>query len=101
MQTKELINVLWGDHADSARYGSSLRNLIVDIRHSLSELEIQNFFVSEYNNFRINPEAINCDYYDFLEGNPTAIKNFAGEFMSQYSWAEETAGFLEMKVLKK
>ncbi len=101
VKTKELITALWGDHADSARYGSSLRNLIVDIKHTMNELEIQNFFITEYNNFRINPEVITCDYYDFLEGDKTAIRNFAGEFMSQYSWAEEVAGFLEQKALKK
>ncbi len=99
--TKELISVLWGDNADSARYGSSLRNLIVDIKHTMNELEIQNFFVAEYNNFRINPEVVKCDYYDFLEGDQNAIKNFAGEFMSQFSWAEEVVGFLEQKALKK
>ncbi|MBO4731542.1 MAG: hypothetical protein J5597_01870 [Spirochaetaceae bacterium] len=98
--TKELISVLWGDQADSARYGNNLRNLIVDIKHSLNELEIQNFFIAEYNNFRINPEAIKCDYYDFLSGDTKAINSFAGEFMNQYSWAEESAGFLEMKALK-
>ena len=38
---------------------------------------------------------------DFLAGYPDAVKSFAGEFMSQYSWAEETTGFLEMKALKK
>ena len=97
VQTKELLSVLWGDHADSARYGASLRNLIVDVKHSLSELEIQNFFITEYNNFRINPEVIRCDYYDFLAGDSNAIKSFAGEFMSQFSWAEQTTGFLEMK----
>ena len=100
VQTKELINVLWGDHADSSRYGSNLRNLIVDIKHSLLELEIQNFFVTEYNNFRINPQAIKCDYYNFLAGDTEAIKSFAGEFMSQFSWAEETTGFLEMKAIR-
>ena len=99
--SKELISVLWGDHADSARYGSSLRNLIADIKHTMNELEIQNFFVAEYNNFRINPEIIQCDYYDFLEGKSTALKTFAGEFMNQYSWAEEIVGFLEQKALKK
>jgi len=99
VQTKELLSVLWGDHADSARYGASLRNLIVDIRHVLGELEIQNFFVSEYNNFRINPEAVHCDYYDFLAGERSAVKNYTGEFMSQYSWAEDVAAFLERKVL--
>ena len=100
-KTKELLSVLWGDNADSSRYGSNLRNLIVDIKHTLKELEIQNFFVTEYNNFRINPEAVKCDYYDFLAGDPKSIKSFAGEFMSQYSWAEETTGFLEQKALKK
>ena len=98
--TKELISVLWGDQADSARYGNNLRNLIVDIKHSMNELEIQNFFIAEYNNFRINPEEIKCDYYDFLAGDTNAINTFAGEFMNQYSWAEESAGFLEMKALK-
>ena len=100
VKTKELISVLYGERADSARYGSSLRNLIVDIKHSLGELGIQNFFITEYNNFRINPEVIICDYYDFLEGDAAAVKSFAGEFMSQFSWAEEAVGFLEQKALK-
>ena len=100
-KTKELISVLYGKGADSSRYGASLRNLIVDIKHTLAELEIQNFFVTEYNNFRINPEVVKCDYYDFLEGDKTAIKSFAGEFMSQYDWADETSEFLKQKLIKK
>ena len=99
VRTKELISVLWGDKADSARYGSSLRNLIIDIKHTLAKLEIQNFFIADYNNFRINPEAVQCDYYDFLHNDKNSAKNFAGEFMSQYSWAEEAAGFIERKIL--
>ena len=101
VQTKELVSVLWGDHADSSKYGGNLRNLIVDIKHTISELEIQNFFIAEYNNFRINPEVVKCDYYDFLAGDENARKKFTGEFMSQFSWAEETTGFLEMKALQK
>ena len=91
---------MFGERADSATYGSNLRNLIVDIRHTLNELEIQNFFIAEYNNFRINPEIIKCDYYDFLNGDQTAVKSFMGEFLSQYSWAEDVAGLLELKALK-
>ena len=101
VKTKELISVLYGADADSARYGSNLRNLIVDIKHTLGELQIQNFFIAEYNNFRINPEVIKCDYYDFLDGDPSAIKSFAGEFMNQFSWAEESVSFLEQKALNK
>lgn len=99
VNTRELLCALFGERADSARYGSSLRSLVSDAKKTFSDLEIQNFFSAEYNNFRINPEAVKCDYYDFLSGDPAAIKRYAGEFMSQYSWAEDTAAFLERKAL--
>ena len=99
VNTKELLSVLYGEHADSARYGASLRLLISDIKHTFSELEIQNFFIAEYNNFRINPEVVKCDYYDFLAGSSQAAKAFSGEFMSQYSWAEDKVAFLERKAI--
>ena len=98
VNTKELLAVLYGDYADSSRYGASLRLLISDIKHTLAELDIQNFFIAAYNNFRVNPEVVQCDYYDFLAGDSKAAKSFSGEFMSQYSWAEDVAAFLERKV---
>ncbi len=101
VKTKELLSVLYGEHADSATYGASLRNLIADIKQTLSELEIQNFFITEYNNFRINPEVVKCDYYDFLAGVRRVRKSFTGEFMSQYEWAKEVAEFLSNLPRKK
>ena len=89
--------MLYGDYANSSRYGASLRLLISDLKHTFSELGIQQFFISDYNNFRINPEVVHCDYYDFLAGDKKAIKSFTGDFMSQYSWAEDTTAFLERK----
>lgn len=99
VNTKELLTVLYGDHADSAKYGASLRLLISDIKHTFSDLGIQNFFIAEYNNFRINPEVVQCDYYDFLAGESKAVSSFTGEFMSQYSWAEDALDFLEKKAV--
>lgn len=101
VKTRDLIVALYGKSADSSRYGASIRNLIVDIKHTLGDLDIQNFFITEYNNFRINPEVIKCDYYDFLAGDKKTIKNFAGEFMGQYGWAKDVSIFMEYKVLKK
>ena len=98
--TKELINILWGDHADSSKYGSSFRNLIVDIKKTLLDLGIQQFFICEYNSFRINTSVIQCDYYDFLRKNKKAISSYAGEFMNQYSWAEDVTAFLDLKITK-
>lgn len=97
VDSQELMAVLWGDSATSDRYGSSLRNLIVDIKQTLKKLEINDLFVAEYNSFRINPAAADCDYYNFLNGDEKAHKTFTGEFMSQFSWAEDVAAFLESR----
>lgn len=95
VDSQELMAALWGDAASSSKYGSSLRNLIVDIKQTLKKLEIIDFFVAEYNNFRINPAVVNCDYYKLLNGDDNARKAFTGEFMSQFSWAEDVAAYLE------
>ncbi|MBQ0003240.1 MAG: hypothetical protein KBT21_06850 [Treponema sp.] len=96
--SQELVSVLFGENATSAVYGNSLRNLIIDIKHTLKENQIENFFLSEYNNFRINPLVISCDYYDFLKDPSSARGKFNGEFMNQFSWAEEAIDFIEKKI---
>ncbi|MGL4282475.1 hypothetical protein [Eubacterium aggregans] len=40
-------------------------------------------------------EQIQCDYYDWLAGKASGINAYRGEYMSQYSWGEETHGVLE------
>ena len=36
-----------------------------------------------------NTDMIRCDYYDYLLGKSDGIGKYTGEFMNQYSWAEE------------
>ncbi|MCR4790244.1 MAG: hypothetical protein K5839_04120 [Treponemataceae bacterium] len=87
--------LLWENRSEDESTKSLLRTLISDIRNTFNELGIDNFFIKEYNSVRINSELISCDYYDLLRGNPDAKKLFAGEYMNQYSWAEERIGYLE------
>ena len=42
--------------------------------------------------YRIEPSLIECDFYDYLDDKPYAVKVFHGEYMTQYSWAEKTLG---------
>lgn len=95
VNSKELMTVLWGEQATSSMHGSKLRNSIVDIKKTLRENGIENFFISEYNSFRINPDVIKCDYYRFLDGDEEARKSFAGEFMNQYEWGKENITYLK------
>ena len=41
--------------------------------------------------YSLNTELVECDYYSFTQrGEPL----FRGEYMKQYSWAEETCALL-------
>lgn len=67
-----------------------LRQLTKDLRETLKEAGAQNIFVSRFKEYRIIPKLIECDYYDYLDDEPYAVKAFHGEYMLQYSWAEKT-----------
>ena len=54
--------------------------------------------MSGYGNCHIIKEAVSCDYYDFLDAKEGA--HFFGEYMHEYSWAEETSARLEMQMQK-
>ena len=43
----------------------------------------------------LNDELIDCDYYRFLNMEVPSINAYCGEFMTQYSWAEFVAGYLD------
>ena len=40
----------------------------------------------------IRAELVDCDYYDWKRGLPSALNAYRGEYMAQYSWAELTNG---------
>ena len=44
--------------------------------------------------YRIDTDLVRCDYLSFLE---TGRPQFHGEYMTQYSWAEETCAMLQFK----
>ena len=48
----------------------------------------------------LNTKIVDCDLYRFLEGDVRAINSFTGQYMSAYSWAEFTVGYLETQLQK-
>ena len=87
--------VFWGDRAGSASQRSYIRTLVADMKATLDTLGFDNVIVKRRAFVGIRPDAIECDYYSFLNGDPSAIASFSGEYMRQYSWAETThAGIL-------
>ena len=44
--------------------------------------------------YSVDTSKISCDYYSYLK---TGYPEFKGEYMTQYSWADETCGLLWSK----
>lgn len=93
----ELIAVLWEDAPDTPSMRSNLRNLIHDLKSTLSSAGSENALVKDRNMLSLNCAAIDCDFYDFQKRMPYAVNLYRGEYMSQYSWAEITTGSLMMR----
>lgn len=87
----ELAAVLWEEGPDTLSRQSNLRNLISDLRKTLCAAGVADIILKNRNTIAIDPDAVDCDYYDFLRHIPYAVNRYQGEYMSQYSWAELTA----------
>ena len=81
---------LWENDADQKNH-NYIHQLFRDLRQSLESVGVEGIFERNNYFYSINPEKLDCDYYSYLKnGKP----EFRGEYMSQYSWAEETCGLL-------
>ena len=91
MTAKEICAVLFPDDMDDIKNSAYLRQLVLDMKSTLKAVGAENVFRHEKPYYRIDTSLIECDYLSYLEvGKP----EFYGEYMNQYSWAEETCATL-------
>ena len=85
----EIGATLWEENLEQRN--NYIHQLFRDLRQTLDVVKMGDIFQRNNLLYSINTEKIDCDYFEFLKnGKP----EFLGEYMSQYSWAEETCGFL-------
>lgn len=91
---EEIAAALWEDELDMSAAKHRLRQLISDLRGTLSAIGMEEALVRGVGRVGILRNRMDCDYYRMLEGDMDAVNRFRGEYMSQYSWAELTEGKL-------
>ena len=87
---------LWGNDEEQKNQ-NYIHQLFRDLRQSLDAVGVEDIFERNNYFYSINPEKLDCDYYAYLK---TGKPEFRGEYMSRYSWAEETCGLLWEKKTK-
>ena len=91
---KEIGVRLWSDNGNEDKYPAYVRQLIFDLRQTLAAYDMDHIIVQNNYEYSLDTQKIDCDYYSYLE---TGKPEFHGEYMTQYSWAEETCGLLWKK----
>ena len=91
MTAKQICAVLFPEDEDDTKNAAYLRQLVMDLKNTLKSVGAENVLRHETPCYRIDTSLIQCDYLTYLE---TGKPEFLGEYMMQYSWAEDTCAAL-------
>lgn len=102
VSTGEICAKLWEEQNLSVQQEKNhLRQLVNDLTKNLRAHDAEDVLLRWRDFYAIQPEKIDCDYYDYLGGIPYAIRAYQGEYMEQYSWGEVTNATLYFQTLKQ
>ena len=94
MTAKQICAILFPEDTDDTKNSAYLRQLVLDLKHTLKTVHAEDVLKHETPYYRIDTDLVKCDYLSFLE---TGKPKFLGEYMTQYSWAERTCAMLQFK----
>ena len=94
MTAKQICAALFPEDTDDTKNAAYLRQLVMDLKNTLKAVGAENVFGHETPCYRIDTSLLKCDYISYIE---TGKPEFFGEYMTQYSWAEDTCAMLSYK----
>lgn len=94
LTSEEALATIW-EGKDYTDINLSLyRNAARRLSDFLESVGLGGILIAEKNLRWLDTRLYDCDYNQFLVGNENAIHLFQGEYMTNYSWAENTLGRL-------
>ena len=93
----EIELALWEDAGTVKDPKLYLRVLTNDLRAVLASIKMEDVLIRGRNQWAVRRSLLDCDYYRLLDGEAELDDVFEGEYMKQYTWAEETAARLEFR----
>ena len=94
MTAKQICAVLFPDDTDDNKNAAYLRQLVLDLKNTLKTAGAEAVLCHETPCYSVDTNLLRCDYISYLE---TGKPEFYGEYMTQYSWAEQTCAMLHFK----
>ena len=98
---RELGAALFEDNVYDRKQQVYLQKIASSMMQTLKQYDLTSIIHKNYNSISLDTNAIDCDYYRFLELDLSAVNAYTGEFLSQYAWAEFMTGYLDRMQDKK
>lgn len=96
VRMEEAVDKLWEDSPFNENTKTRYRKAVAYLNALFMEHRLPDVFVSGYGNCHIVKDNVDCDYFEFLDSaNPPT---FFGQYMFEYSWAEETTAQLDLQM---
>lgn len=89
---RELAAVLFEEQPFDLKQQNYFSKIYKSLKDTLSEHGLEEILCKGHNVYYVDASKIECDAYEYLAGNPKGLNAFKGEYMNQYSWAEEEIG---------
>lgn len=95
VNTDQIICALWEDRPNDEATQNLCSKVAKGLLKELKENNAEGILITNRGVRRVDTEVFDCDLYDLLEGDVHIQKQFTGEYMLDYSWAEERMAQLE------
>lgn len=92
LSTEQMATVLWENKHYDRSVKNQLTTVIACLQRALREVGAENILVKTWGHLAVDTTKFTCDAYDYRAGKPWAMNQFSGEYMTNYSWAEERVG---------
>lgn len=99
VSTDQIICTLWEDRPNDEATQNLCSKVCKNLCKELTEYGLQDIFITNRGTRRVDTDLFECDLYQFLEGREHARRQFAGDYLLDYSWAEERMGQLNHYLL--
>lgn len=92
--TEQMISVLWEDRPNDEATQNLCSKLVRTLQKELKAYCAEDMIIVERGNRSVNTDIFECDLYEMLDGSEEAGGQYIGEYLLDYSWAENRTALL-------
>jgi len=97
---KELCAVIYDSGDNLSSIEKQIQPVISGMMKTLKESNVEDVIIKNYNSISIDVNKVDCDYYRYLDKDPSLTRIYTGEYMTNYAWAEFRPEYLEAALNK-